>query len=254
MQQDDRTYPNLQASDPEMQQAMQTLQDLSLITTNHEIGMECYNIHPMIQTWCRSMIITNEQEQQDIYSTALLSLGKMAAATINPQEPSTHVEQQSLLPHADEMQHLLQSSSTPQPSRETLEAIMDIGTLYHNQGLLPDAEGMYLHALSHSENLHVPWHPTRRRINKSLRHIRFQRGRMGQLIAQYRWAFVLLRAWELLAGSVLIVLSIGTWLILAIIMFFVWLVTSLTQMDGQTNSDKGLHLDGAEKVEEGTRV
>jgi flagellar biogenesis protein FliO len=77
---------------------------------------------------------------------------------------------------------------------------------------------------------------------------------MGQLIAQYRWAFALLRVWELLVGSVLIVLSIGTWLILAIIMFFVWLVTRLTQMDGQTDSDKGLHLDGAEKVEEGTRV
>jgi hypothetical protein len=200
------------------------------------------------------MLTTNEQVQQKLYSTALLSFGKMTAATINSQEPSVHVEHQSLLPHADEIQHLLQSNSSPTPSSKTFEATMSIGKLYHDQGILGDAEGMYLHALSHSENLHGPWQPTRRRIIKSLRHIRFQRGRMGQLIAQYKWAFVLLRAWELLAGSVLIILSIGTWLILAIIMFFVWLVTRFAQMDGQTDSDKELHLDGAERVEDGTRV
>ncbi|KAL3442052.1 P-loop containing nucleoside triphosphate hydrolase protein [Aspergillus insuetus] len=244
----------LQTSGHELQQAIRTLQNFSLITINHGNGWESYNIHPMIQTSCRSMLTTNEQEQQKLHSTALFSFGKMTAATVNPQEPSVHVEHQSFLPHADEMQHLVQSNSSLPPSSKTLEALMTIGKLYHDQGLLNYAEGVYLHGMSHSENLHGPWHPTRRRIIKSLRHIRFQRGRMGQLIAQYKWAFVLLRAWELLAGSVLIVLSIGTWLILAIIMVFVWLVIRLTQMVGQTDSDKGLHLDGTEKVEDGTRV
>jgi hypothetical protein len=233
-----------------MQQAIRILKDFSLITITYRDGLESYTIHPTIQSWCRSIIPKNEQEQQNLHSTALHSL----AASTKSQQHTFDAQQQSLLLHADEMHRFLQFDCSLPLNTETVSAIMNIGTLYRSHGLLSDAECMYLHALSHSENLHGWWHPTRRRILRTLRRIRFQRGRVGHLVTQYWWTFVLFRAWELLAGSVLIVLSIGTWLILAIIMFFVWLVTRLTQMDGQTDSDKGLHLDGAENVEEGTRV
>jgi hypothetical protein len=240
----------LQSSKHEMRQAIKTLQDFLLITVYSEGKSEFYNIHPMIQSWCRSIMSTNEQKPQNIQATALHSLGKMAAAATNPQEPDRDAKEQSLLPHADEMRGLLQHASAIPSSIKTLEAIMNIGSLYQSQGLLSEAEGMYLHALVHADNMYSRWHPTTRRILRTLRRIRFQRGRMGYLIAQYWWVSVLLRTWELLAGSVLIILSIGTWLILALIIFFAWLVTRLAWMDGQTDSDKGVDLHGEKRGEE----
>ncbi|KAL3484615.1 P-loop containing nucleoside triphosphate hydrolase protein [Aspergillus germanicus] len=244
----------LQISDREMQQAIRILKDFSLITINHQDGLESYTIHPTIQSWCRSIIPKNEREQQNLHSTALHSLGKAAAASTLSQQHTFDAQQQSLLPHADEMHRFLKFDCSLPLTTEIVSAIMNIGILYHSHGLLSDAECMYLHALSHSENLHGRWHPTRRRILRTLRRIRFQRGRMGHLVAQYWWASVLLRTAELLAGSVLIILSVGTWLILAIIVFFAWLVIGLARMKGQTDSDKGLDLDEEERRQNGSRA
>ncbi|KAJ0419543.1 P-loop containing nucleoside triphosphate hydrolase protein [Aspergillus carlsbadensis] len=249
---EDQTKPGLLVNGHAMHKAIATLQDFSLITSNHEDGSESYNMHPTIQSWCRSMLNMpeHEPEHKHLKSTALTSLGR-AAGSPNPGDPGTHAAQQTLLPHADAMHCLLQSDTPPRPTPQTLNGIISIGALYRAQGLLNDAEGMYLHALVHSEILHGRWHRTTRRIIRTLRRIRFLRGRMGLLVARFWWAPLLFRSFELVAGSVMIVVGLVTCLIFAIILFFAWLVSGPYRSDG--DGDREMNVDGGSEgqIEEG---
>ncbi|KAL2832784.1 P-loop containing nucleoside triphosphate hydrolase protein [Aspergillus pseudoustus] len=219
---------------------IQALRDFALLRVDNSAGVRSYTIHRAIHARCRESIDTKEQEK--LHSLALVSLGNAIGQAL---QQSSIVEQQSLLPHADSIRGLLQTSAPLQSDPRILDALKSIASLYESQGLIKEAEGIYLMALEYCDKVLGRCHRTTRGIIRTLRRLRLLQGKMGRLVKGYWWAPLISRGFEILLGGIMILLSLFTWLICLVIGFFSYLLVRSRWRDMEDSRRR--ELDGDER-------
>lgn len=193
---------------------LQTLSDFSLITALDNAGT--YSMHPVVKNWCRDSI--DAKQKEELNTIALISVGTAAAQALNGGSPG---DQQSLLPHANEMRRMLQNGGLVSASEQTLTAIRSLGSLYRDQGCLVHAEDMYLHVLSMSQVLFGWSHRSTRQIIRDLQRLRFLRWQPGKMLRSSWWD-IILGICELFMGLI-IGLASFTVSLFSLLSFFFWL-------------------------------
>ncbi|KAL3454160.1 hypothetical protein BJX65DRAFT_84975 [Aspergillus insuetus] len=196
---------------------LQTLSDFSLITPLDNNTETC-SMHPVVKRCCRDNIEAKEAEE--LNTTALILLGTATAEALNG-EGSPVGNQQSLLPHADEMRRMLQSrSGVVSSSEQSILAIRNLGSLYKDQGCLAHAEDMYLCALSRAQEFFGQSHRFTRQINKDLRRLRFMKGPLWKRFGSSRSATAILVIFEVCIAVVEYSVHIATSLLTLLSILF----------------------------------